>query len=153
VVNNTLVNSDTGISIGGRSDLGASWTGVVANNVVSNTTGWGIVLDDPSTGVVNEHNLFFDTGMNYFTPGPNTLFVDPQFIGGGDYRLGTGSPARDAGSNTRLPGDIMIDLNGLARVQGGIVDLGAYESVPEPPTTVMLLFAAIACRFIVKRRG
>jgi hypothetical protein len=144
VLNNTIVNSDSGISIGGRSDLGASWNGVVANNVVANIADWGIDLDDPSTGVINENNLLFATGMDYFTPGPGTVFVDPQFVGGGNYRLGPGSPAGNVGNNARVPADITLDLDGMPRIQGGRVDLGAYETVPEP-TGFLLLLSAACC--------
>ena len=47
VLNNTLVNSESGISIGGRDDLGATWSGVVANNIVANMSGLGVSVVDP----------------------------------------------------------------------------------------------------------
>jgi hypothetical protein len=51
------------------------------------------------------------------------LFVDAT---GGDYRLLPGSPAIDAGDNSAITAT--TDLAGNARIQGGAVDMGAYES-------------------------
>jgi hypothetical protein len=139
VVNNTAADGDNGILILGRDDLGASWSGIVANNVVSGMSGSGIVLGQPSltSGVVeNDHNLVFDVGSNLFTPGPGTLFDDPLFAGGGNYRLTDPSPARNAGDDARVPSDLTTDLDGSPRTVGGRVDMGAYESsslVATPP--------------------
>jgi hypothetical protein len=83
IVNNTAADGDNGIFVLGRDDLGASWSGIVANNVVSGMSGTGIVLAQPTltSGVVdNDHNLVFDVGNNLFTPGPGTLFADPLFL-------------------------------------------------------------------------
>jgi hypothetical protein len=144
VLNNTLVDSDTGISIGGRDDLGATWSGVVANNIVANMVHQGVTIDDPFTSVINEFNLVSNTGPNFFTPGPGTVFSDPQFVGGGDFHLSSGSPARDAGTDARVPADITFDLDGDPRIRGASVDMGAYERVPEPSAPVMLLTGMLA---------
>jgi hypothetical protein len=50
------------------------------------------------------------------------LFVDAA---NGDYRLAAGSPCIDAGSNGYVVG--ALDLAGLPRIAGGVVDMGAYE--------------------------
>jgi hypothetical protein len=52
------------------------------------------------------------------------LFLDPA---AGDYRLLDGSPCVDAGDNAYVVGD--TELAGAARIQGGTVDMGAYEGV------------------------
>jgi hypothetical protein len=130
IVNNTAADSDNGIFVLGRDDLGASWSGVVANNVVAGMSGSGIVIGQPlqSSGVVdNDHNLVFNVASNLFTPGPGTLFSDPLFVGGGNYRLTDPSPARNSGSNARVPPDLTTDLDGGARLVA-TVDMGAYES-------------------------
>lgn len=132
IVNNTAADGNDGILITGRDDLGASWSGIVANNVVSGMTGSGIVLEQPTVtpGVVgNDHNLAFDVAFNNFLPGPGTLFSDPLFVGGGDYRLTDPSPARNSGNNARVPSDLTTDLDGSPRIFGGTVDMGAYESL------------------------
>ncbi|MGH7726905.1 MAG: choice-of-anchor Q domain-containing protein [Candidatus Eiseniibacteriota bacterium] len=130
IVNNTAADGDNGIGVSGRDDLGASWSGVVANNIVSGMTALGISIAQPelTSGVVeNDHNLVFDVGFNGFTPGPGTLFQDPLFIGGGNYRLTDPSPARNAGSDARVPSDLTTDLDVNPRMVGR-VDMGAYES-------------------------
>ncbi len=130
VVNNTAADGDNGIMILGRDDKGASWRGVVANNVVSGMTGSGIVIGQPNltSGVVsNDHNLVFAVASNLFVPGPGTLFTDPLFVGGGNYRLTDQSPARNTGNDAHVPADLTMDLDGNPR-KVHIVDMGAYES-------------------------
>ncbi len=90
--------------------------------------------------------------------GTGNISTDPQFtrLGtrnlegewiDGDYRLKTGSPALDAGSNAALPADsfdldadgnvaepLAYDLDNEARVEGTRVDMGAYEQPAKKPT-------------------
>jgi hypothetical protein len=90
--------------------------------------------------------------------GTGNLSADPQFLRrglrnlegewmDGDYRLQAGAPPIDAGSNAALPADTLdldadtstaeplpFDLDGEARVEGGRVDMGAYEQVAKTPT-------------------
>ena len=66
------------------------------------------------------------------------LFVDPRPASeaptsDGDYRLTTGSPAIDAGTNDAIPVGITHDLNGNPRIVNDVVDLGPYEWMPDPP--------------------
>ena len=67
-------------------------------------------------------------------PGTNNLAADPLFVdaAAGDLRLSAGSPAINAGSNALLRTDVETDLDGLTRVVGGAVDLGAYEYPTSP---------------------
>jgi len=57
------------------------------------------------------------------------LAVDPRFVdaAGGNFRLAPSSPLRDAGTDTPLDGLGAADLDGIARVLGAHVDIGAYE--------------------------
>jgi hypothetical protein len=55
---------------------------------------------------------------------------DPQFMGGGDYRLSAASPSINAGNNGLVSGD--LDLDGSPRILGSAVDMGAYEHVAVP---------------------
>ena len=61
-------------------------------------------------------------------PGTGNLNLDPRFIdpGSGDYRLSSSSPAINVGDpdSVNLP---TTDLAGNPRLQGGRVDMGAYE--------------------------
>lgn len=128
VANNTVSSNRTGILISGRQDLGAVLNGTVANNIVANSSQTGITLDaDFEPTVTNRYNLFFNNLNNWFTPGANTLYDDPQFVGAGDFHLQSTSPAVDVGDNSAIPAGITTDLGGTPRIQGGTVDMGAYE--------------------------
>jgi nitrous oxidase accessory protein NosD len=60
--------------------------------------------------------------------------VDPQFVNASaeNYHLNTGSPVVNAGTNS-ASGLPATDLDGYARIVGGVVDLGVYE-VQQPLT-------------------
>ncbi|MBL0922709.1 MAG: hypothetical protein IBJ10_11365 [Phycisphaerales bacterium] len=71
--------------------------------------------------------------------GNGNLVADPQFqaLAGPDGSLGTAdddarpaaaSPVVNAGDNAHIPAGVATDLAGGARVTGGAVDLGAYET-------------------------
>ena len=128
VVNNTVANNQGGIGVSARTDLGASITGVVANNIIANSSSYGLFIES-SVAVSNNNNLLFHNGFNDFTPGPVTLHLNPKFVGG--FHLASDSPAINAGSNAQVPPDITTDLDGNARIQFSVVDIGAFEtSVP-----------------------
>jgi hypothetical protein len=63
----------------------------------------------------------------------NPLFVSPQNASaapttGGNYRLQSTSPAINAGSNSYYDPSITTkDLDGMDRIKGGTIDMGAYE--------------------------
>jgi hypothetical protein len=92
----------------------------------------------------------WDSGLG--NDGGNNLDSDPLFTDAvaGNLRLGSGSPAIDAGDSTaaNLPA---TDLDGYPRIRGETVDLGAYEAadvtgvedptVPPVPTATALLTA------------
>ncbi len=80
-------------------------------------------------------------------PGQGNIDADPLFVqaGTGNFRLATGSPCLNAGSNDLLPVDeldldgdgdtqepLPIDLAGEPRIKDGAVDMGAYEGEHEP---------------------
>ena len=54
------------------------------------------------------------------------LNSDPSFVnaGTGDYRLNSGSPCLDTGTNTGAPAE---DIRGVTRPVSGTCDMGAYE--------------------------
>ena len=63
-------------------------------------------------------------------PTTTNLDGDPRFLSAANLRLGTASPALDAGTPLQPGGLPLQDLDGRPRVLGAGVDLGAYESVP-----------------------
>jgi hypothetical protein len=92
-------------------------TGLAVNGGnLSNTLVFGNGSDTPTlTGVTESHNLY---GLN-----PN--FVDAA---GEDYHVDEDSVAVNAGNNTP-PGELgAVDLDFQDRIQGGTVDIGAYET-------------------------
>jgi hypothetical protein len=72
--------------------------------------------------------------------GTNIIDLDPQFTApytgtpanfdasAYDYHPLSSSPAINAGNNDLVPADALFDLEGEERIQGGVVDLGCYES-------------------------
>ena len=66
--------------------------------------------------------------------------ADPEFVGGGDYRLTAGSPCVDSGTNQGWM-TTETDLDGNARIANALVDMGAYEyaSSAVPPAVGTLL--------------
>lgn len=72
--------------------------------------------------------------------GTNNINADPQFTSpyagapsnfdatAYDYRPDNSSPAINVGDNSRVLPPYDMDLDGLQRIQGGVVDLGCYES-------------------------
>ncbi len=59
---------------------------------------------------------------------------DPQFIDATnlDFRLLYSSPAVNAGCNSYVPPELLIDLDGLPRIMAKVVDMGCYETDPPP---------------------
>ena len=60
--------------------------------------------------------------------GTGNITDDPLFVdaANGDFHLQTNSPCINAGNNDLTP--TATDLDGVIRIQGGAVDIGAYES-------------------------
>lgn len=83
----------------------------------------------PATDTVLEHGTKTYTAGNIGTLGAGNKYGDPRFIrtafgGEGDYHVGEGSPAVDAGTAAGAP---RIDLDGRSRPAGGGYDIGCYE--------------------------
>ena len=132
----TIDFTDSGIAFGNASGISASSVNTstvhLANLTVVDNPGTGIV-----TGVAGTMSLYnsiaygngTDTGpLSSVDVGHNLFGVDPGFVEPPyDYRLMVGSPGHNAGSNTPPGGLGTFDLNGLPRVQDGVVDIGCYE--------------------------
>jgi uncharacterized protein DUF1565 len=147
VVNNTLVNNDTlGTGSGEILLQYRVYDSKILNNVVvanaqailiANpfTENAGNVIDGndywvagapPSTATWQWKNKTYHGFAAYRRATGNdahSLFADPRLGAGG--RLGTGSPAIDAGLDTPLAGP--LDLYGAPRRQGRAIDIGAVE--------------------------
>src|SRR5690606_20068338 len=54
------------------------------------------------------------------------------------------SPAINTGSNAAIPAGITTDIEGSVRLQGGTVDMGAYEKLACPSFTKIYVDSSIA---------
>ena len=118
---------------------------MLGNGAMDGTAGHQFYVGNGEANAVNiQHNLLAggDTGIVYATPNAvgiiDTATVDTSdaavvfastTAGDTNYlRLKEGSPAINVGNNDYLSPAITTDLAGAVRIQGGTVDLGAYES-------------------------
>ncbi len=100
---------------------------VVANSIFWNNAGVDLVVE--TDGEANVEVSYSDIGVVHFFGSHTTdhLYdIDPQFVGGGDYRLSASSPLVDAGNAAVTGGTGSYDAAGRTRVIGQ-VDVGAYE--------------------------
>src|SRR5262249_37438899 len=145
IVNNTLTGGASGIQVNGP--FNAIVIGTVANNVIAGYDDTGLEINSfPGGSVSDRNNLFFENDAD--TAGTVTrldsVFPDPLYAGSGDYHLQPGSPAIDAGDDASVPVDMTTDLDGNPRIQGSHVDIGAYETAPEPDTEMLAAAALVA---------
>lgn len=157
MVNNTVADGRRGVAISARTDLGASITGGLFNNVVAFHSQIGISIGAGLPGFSNSNDLTFGNGVDFFVPGPGTVTSDPLFANRPthDYSLAVGSPAVDAGLDPALPPGFTLDLAGQPR-RVDVIDIGAYEMpLPAPvpalqPVALALLAALLASVYSVR---
>jgi len=157
VLNNCLLTGNTaGLRGGGAYESTLNNCTVAGNTSDWNGGGvWGSALNssiawDNVSGSGTSDNYYFEDSdvlpINYTctTPmpaiGTGNITTNPLFVNaaGGDFRLQAGSPCVNKGSNAHVVG--AFDLDGNPRIQGGTVDMGAYEygSMPTATYTVTL---------------
>jgi hypothetical protein len=140
VVNSTVVDNTYTSGFPPEEGVGV----YIDSGMVENTIIWDNSHDSLSgpPGATVEYNLIEGGWDGEGNIDADPLFVDPD---NGDFRLGTGSPAIDAGDNTAVPEEIETDLDGNPRFVDDpetedtgigdppIVDMGAYEyQIPCP---------------------
>jgi len=131
VFNNTIVNNTVGIRVDARVNTGAQ---IFRNNLIfGNGIGLEVDFGSPPNEPTWEYNLVFGNNVDYdgipdLTGQDGNLSAPPLFedLQGGNYELGAGSPAIDAGTSVSCP---LFDIRNLARPQGTACDMGAYETV------------------------
>lgn len=141
----------------GMNFLGANNSFV--NSTVANNSAYGIVLFSTGNSIANSILWNNPTGALFLGPsasvsisysdvqggfgGTGNINSSPLFLGApADLRLGSGSPAVDAGNNAAVPGGVTTDVAGLPRFfddpgapNAGsgtppLVDMGAHERIP-----------------------
>ena len=137
VSNNTFVaNVSTDATLDERVTFASfTFSGIdFSNNVFSgnNAGGAPATFDLHATNVTDlvDNAIVATTGPPHSESG--TIDADPRFVdvAHGDYRLAADSPLIDAGTDTPAGGAAEFDLDGIARIQGVHIDIGAYERAP-----------------------
>ncbi|MBL7792681.1 MAG: T9SS type A sorting domain-containing protein [Saprospiraceae bacterium] len=98
---------------------------------VTNSILWG-----NSSGIDGDGTVKYSIVQGGYA-GTGNLDMDPLFVGAGDLRLQTCSPAINTGSNAAVPSGVTTDLDGNPRFfNSGVVDMGAYEFQGNPTPVV-----------------
>jgi len=129
LTHNTVAANQRGVLL----QYGAVLT--ATNNILADHTAVSISVGGGGSRVaVADHNLFWGNASDPVA-GTNTVLGDPHFVNafGGDYHLGLGSAAVDAG----VDADVTTDIDGDVRPLGAGFDIGADEWVA--PVTYLYL--------------
>jgi hypothetical protein len=124
----TTIARNTGGDGSGVYVWNASTVALTNTILVSQTVGISVTEGITNVAVLNGV-LWFGNGPNYGGPGLITITNDitgsPAFVNpdAGNYHIGAGSAAIDRG----VDAGVATDLDGIARPQGSLPDLGAYE--------------------------
>jgi len=117
-LNNCTLTGNTASGSGGGSYYGSLYNCIVWENFVSSGT------------TTNYYSGTFNYSCTWPMPsgGIGNIDADPMFVdaANGDFHLRPNSQCVNAGNNADVVGD--VDLDGKPRIQGGRVDMGAYES-------------------------
>jgi len=144
----TISGSERGaLSLARRTDGSSTHNATINNSIFYNNKG----AASATTVAVNKGHVAFPnltlvnnsidednfSNLTYLT---NTSSTDPMFTSSTDFTLQSGSPAIDAGDNTKIPSGITTDLLGNQRIFNTTVDIGAYEFGSSPLSTKNVSF-------------
>ncbi|MCC6483569.1 MAG: hypothetical protein IT209_01875 [Armatimonadetes bacterium] len=139
VVNNTIVGNTS--SQGGGGYFLTAPSLVFANNIVAYNSGGGGLQVPSGLPPVLRNNCYYENqprDLVGLSPGSADFAANPQLADAmhSDFRLLSNSPCIDAGwmGASGLP---LIDVNGVARIVGPSVDIGAAEYLTAPPAPVV----------------
>lgn len=124
--------------------LGGGMFNIDASPVITNCILWGNKEITPSKFNVDSmggtpvitYSCVQRADPGEVFPGEGNINLSPQFVdaSGGNVRLKPASPCLDKGTAAGAPG---VDILGVARPQGGVHDMGAYEMDTTPPTVTI----------------
>jgi len=128
VFNNTFYGNDVALVVRPMVSSTVAWeNNIFANNIAAyvNTLNW-----NPGNVDYNLYSgdLYFGGGTG---PGVHVLTSDPLFVNAsaGNFSLQSTSPAINAGDPSTSATVVgAVDLAGNLRIQGGRIDIGAYEA-------------------------
>lgn len=139
-LNNCVLTNNTAGSGGGGSFAGVLynctlsknltyfWGGGVYYSTLTNCIVWGNrKIDSSINNYASDGGSFSYSCTTPLPPGTGNVSSDPLFVdsSNGNFRLRTGSPCVDKGTNTHALG--FTDIEGKPRILGDRVDMGAYE--------------------------
>lgn len=152
VLNNCLVFANTADQYAG----GALNCVIYNSTIVGNTadSGGGVYQSSIYNSIVWNNTAtvdsnYYDSSFQYSCSDPlpdewsGNIADDPCFFSSIDFHLLSWSPCIDTGRNLYAP--MPYDLDGNPRIIGDIVDMGAYEYIPEPTVWGIIVCAGIAC--------
>ncbi len=121
VRNSTIAGNEDGIS------LGESAIANIYNSIVAVNNETDVVTEGGAVNAYNTLSAYTDWSNKDDEVNPEYDSTKPLFVddANGNYRLATESQAIDMGDNNQVVNQ--YDLDGNERIQGGAVDLGAYE--------------------------
>ncbi len=151
---NSLISSNRATSVGGGAYSNSLFNCIVKNNFSGNLGGGGYnsaftsctVVSNSAAGsgssgfwggTATNSIIYYNAAGGNIQDGRATVYCcttvsgsvtnPPLFVGlaGGDYHLQSNSPCINSGNNTYVVG--AADFDGNPRIQGGTVDIGAYE--------------------------
>ena len=139
--NSTIVKNSTGNSAGG---IFCSLSGTLRNSIVYY-----------NSAEIND-NFYINGGTFEYscsfplTIGEGNISNNPEFINivSNDFRLELLSQCINVGTNVYAISD--LDLDGNPRIVDGIVDMGAYEYIPEP--TLFIVYNLSFIYYLIKRK-
>lgn len=127
--NTVITDGGGGIAILRQSGTPLPMSLETYNNLLATSSGRVAILADPPEGIAvfNDYKLLSgssgDTGI-----GPHSQIGAAGFVSPTDWHLAPDSAARDTGNlGVRHPGLPDLDGDGLRRVRGSSVDIGAFE--------------------------
>lgn len=97
------------------------------NCIAIRTTGESVYYSADPT--LKAYNSCLTGSLSSTYDGGGNIFTDPLFIDASakNFRLHSGSPCIDSGSNANYVNGLGFDYTGATRLQGNNIDMGAYE--------------------------